>query len=462
MKVPDGIPNDVGVIGLNSMSRSVVLRLLDQGFKVTTMDSGESTTDALEENSTNIHLSVATDAFDFLVSLRHPRTIFVFGGEETPFNLVLQPLLPLLVEGDLVIDAGISFFSDTAKHAAQLAQQGIHFVSLGLAGGQQGTRHGAVVMAGGSLEALHKARPWLAALALPANDKSNVIYFESAAAAHFATMVHATIEFVLMQLLTETFVLLQHFLLLTDEELYDPQGSWHIGLLNGYLAEVAGSVAELEKQQTPWLPIKQGLEPCENNIVARWAIRSARELGVRIPTIEAAAGIGRVAEMEQQKSIWDLAFRRPLGPFVDDPESVLEGIYEAFQAAMIITYAQAAALLTAAPKIFGFQFQPHETLRAWKGCVRLRARLLEDIASAMQATPDLPGLLADDDLSERVMAGQEKLRHVVWRACELDLPVPSLMAALDYLDSSKTAWLPVNLIQVPRRRTTRPRTGQVV
>jgi 6-phosphogluconate dehydrogenase len=76
--------------------------------------------------------------------------------------------------------------------------------------------------------------------------------------------------------------------------------------------------------------------------------------------------------------------------------------------------------------------------------------LLDDISTALQATPDLPGLLSDDDLSERVMASQENLRHAVWRAHELDTPVPALLASLDYLDSNRAAWLPANLIQVPR------------
>jgi 6-phosphogluconate dehydrogenase len=69
----------------------------------------------------------------------------------------------------------------------------------------------------------------------------------------------------------------------------------------------------------------------------------------------------------------------------------------------------------------------------------------------LQRTPNLPGLLSDDDLSEGVMARQENLRHAVWRAHELDASVPALQASLDYLDANREAWLPVNLIQVPAR-----------
>ena len=82
--------------------------------------------------------------------------------------------------------------------------------------------------------------------------------------------------------------------------------------------------------------------------------------------------------------------------------------------------------------------------------------MLDDITTALETTPGLPGLLSDDDLSERVMACQENLRHAVWRAHELDTVVPALLASLDYLDSNRAAWLPVNLIQVSRRQQETP------
>ena len=43
---------------------------------------------------------------------------------------------------------------------------------------------------------------------------------------------------------------------------------------------------------------------------------------------------------------------------------------------------------------------------------------------------------------------QEFLRHAIWRANELNTVVPALLAAVDYLDAQKDAWLPTNLIQV--------------
>ncbi|HEX3719559.1 MAG TPA: hypothetical protein VH595_16515 [Verrucomicrobiae bacterium] len=77
--------------------------------------------------------------------------------------------------------------------------------------------------------------------------------------------------------------------------------------------------------------------------------------------------------------------------------------------------------------------------------------MLDDITAALQATPTLDNLLCDEELSEKVMANQETLRRAVWRANELGAVVPCLVAALDSLDSSRDAWLPVNLVQVPQK-----------
>jgi 6-phosphogluconate dehydrogenase len=268
-------------------------------------------------------------------------------------------------------------------------------------------------------------------------------------------LCHAGVEYALLQLLSETFALLQRTLLLTDEELHDASRAWHLGVLNSHLMEISGQVFEPEDRQTPRLVLEQCLESVRNDPLGKWVAQSARELEVQIPTIEVAVGTQRVAAAERQQSLVATPFRQPVGSFGDDTRSVLDEMHGALQAAMMITYAQGMALLSAASRHLGFRFNLHEISRAWRGGTRLRTALLDDITIALQATPGLPGLLCDDDLSQGVMARQEKLRHAVWRAHELDAVVPALLASLDYLDASREAWLPVNLIQVQPRSPAR-------
>jgi 6-phosphogluconate dehydrogenase len=311
-------------------------------------------------------------------------------------------------------------------------------------------------MAGGGSEARRQARPLLEAMAASVRGEPCVSCFETAAAAHFVAMVHAVIDYALLQLLSETLDLLQRTLRLTDEELDDASGARRLGLLNGHLMEISGRFLDPAGQRAPRLWLREKLAWARSDALGRRLAQSSWELEVPMPTIEAAVGIQRVAAIEWRRALAAATFRHPVGRFGNNAESVLNELQGALHAAIIITYAQALALLSAASKELGLRLNLHEITRAWRGCTRLRASLLDDITTALEATPDLPGLLSDDDLSERVMACQENLRHAVWRAHELDTVVPALLASLDYLDSNRAAWLPVNLIQVARRQQETP------
>jgi len=451
MTVSDATKSDVGIVGLDVIGRNAALHLAELDFNVTAFDWGQHKTRALREQSTGAKVRVAANLPDLMANLRQPRTLLIFGGAEAPTSLVLNQLLPELKLGDLLMDAGDSYFKETAQHKSRLAERGIQFMGLGLAGGEIGARHGAIVMAGGASEARERTRPLLEAMAAAVRGEPCVTYFETAPAAHFVKLCHDGVEYAQLQLLSETFDLLQRTLILTDEELHDASRAWHLGVFNGYLMEISGRVFEPDDKQTPRLVLQERLHFARNDPQGKRVAQSAWELEVPIPTIEAAVGTLRVAATERRQALLAAPFRQPVGRFGDDAESVLDELHGALHAAMVITYAQGMALLVAASEHLGFQFNLHEISRAWRGCTRLRTSLLDDITTALQATPDLPGLLSDDDLSQAVMARQENLRHAVWRAHQLDAVVPGLLASLDYLDASREAWLPVNLIQVPPR-----------
>ena len=51
---------------------------------------------------------------------------------------MIDELVPLLDEGDIVIDGGNSHFEDTRRRGAALAERGLHFVGAGVSGGEEG------------------------------------------------------------------------------------------------------------------------------------------------------------------------------------------------------------------------------------------------------------------------------------------------------------------------------------
>ncbi|HEY3860808.1 MAG TPA: NAD(P)-binding domain-containing protein [Verrucomicrobiae bacterium] len=444
MAVSDATQSEVGVIGLDLSGRNVAHRLAEERFNVAAFDSCPRNMEALRARSAGLGLRTHAGISEVLASLRPPRTLFVFNSAAASTAPLLEQLLLGLKSGDIVLDGGASYFKEAAQHAMRLSGRGVEFMGIGLCGGEKAARHRAGIVAGGGTEARRHARPVLAALAPDVRGECCISYVDSPAAAHFAKMVHTGIDYALMQLLSETFDLLHHASLAASD-------GGRAGVLNGYLVEVAGRLADAANQRSLPMLLRENLEFARTDALGKWLGQAAWELQVLAPTIEAAVEIHRVPPHERRQALLRSAFRHPARPPRGGGPGLLDELHGALQAAMVIAYAQGFALMAAASEQFGFRFNLHEISRVWRGCTHLRAALLDDIATAFEETPGLPGLLSDDTLSERVMACQEHLRRAVWRVRDSDLAVPALLASLDYLDSKRTAWLPVNLIQAARR-----------
>ncbi len=446
MVVSEATKGDVGIVGLDVIGGNVALHLAEHDLKVVAYDWGRRKTRALREQPSGPSVRVMGSLSALMAEVKRPRTLLVFGGAEFPLNQVLDQLLPESEQGDLLLDATDSCFKDTASHASRLAERGIQFMGLGLAGGESAARHGAIVVAGGPSEARQRTRPMLECLAATVRGEPCVAYLETAPAAHLVKLCHDGVECALLQLLSEIFDLARRILLLTQKELRDSSLAWHLRLFNGYLSEVSGQAYVVADRKSPRRFLEQRRESARSDPKGNWITQCASESAVAIPTIEAALGAQPDSATERRQALLAAPFRQPRGRFGDDPESVLNELHCALRAGMLITYAQGLALLRGASRDLGIPFHLHEITRAWRGCTRLRTSLLDAITTAFQATPDLPSLLADADLSEQVMARQENLRHAVWRAHQLDVNAPALLASLDYLDASREAWLPVNLV----------------
>ena len=141
---------------------------------------------------------------------------------------------------------------------------------------------------------------------------------------------------------------------------------------------------------------------------------------------------------------------RPILQLRTNKEILLEEVRQAFYASMIIIYAQGFSLLSVASQKFNYQLNLETVAKIWRGGCIIRAKLLETIMNAYKNEKDLPNLLLDPIVSQKVVANEESLRHVCCTAAEIGIPALGFMSALGYLDSFRSAWLPTNLIQAQR------------
>ena len=440
----------IGMVGLGVMGRNFVLNMAGHGFTVAGYDKDQAKVEALRQESKERDVRGAESIQEFAALLHQPRAVMLLVPAGPPVDSVIADLLPHLEKGDLIIDAGNSYFKDTNLRARNLAGKGIQFLGVGVSGGEEGARHGPSIMPGGPKEAYERVRSLLEAVAAKVNGEACVAYLGPGSAGHFVKTVHNGIEYALMQLLAETYHLMKRGIGLSDDELRDVYDAWNQGELNGYLIEITSRIFNKVDEKTGKRLIDEILDVGKQNGTGMWTSQSAMELQVPIPTIDLAVAMRDMSVLEKQRETAGEIFQRPMPPFGGDRKVFLGQLGHALYAAMIVAFAQGMAVLAAASDKYGYALDLEAVARIWRGGCIIRAALLEDIRMAYRNQPGLPNLLLAPELSNKVMADQEDLRRVVCAAIEIGLPVPCFMTALGYLDGYRSAWLPANLIQAQR------------
>ena len=442
--------HEIGMIGLGVMGRNMLLNMADHGFPVAGYDKDPGKVEALQKESAGSNIHGVANIRDFIGLLRSPRSVMMLVPAGPPVDSVIGDLMPLLEKGDLIIDAGNSYFKDTNTRARNLAAKGIQFLGVGVSGGEEGARHGPSIMPGGPEEAYQRVRPLLEAVAAKVDGDPCVAYLGPGSAGHFVKTVHNGIEYALMQLLAETYDLMKRGLGLSDDELHDVYDAWNQGELNGYLVEITSRIFSKVDETTGKRLIDEILDVGRQNGTGMWTSQSAMELQVPTPTIDLAVAMRDMSVLEKQRETAGHIFQRPIPPIACDRKTFIDQLGHALHAATIMAYAQGMAVLAVASDKYAYRLDLERVARIWRGGCIIRAALLEDIRMAYRDQPGLPNLLLAPELSQKVMANQRDLRRVACAAIELGLPAPCFMTALAYFDSYRRAWLPANLIQAQR------------
>jgi 6-phosphogluconate dehydrogenase len=442
--------NEIGMIGLGVMGRNMLLNMADHGFSVAGYDKDPSKVEALQKESAGTKIQTAANIQDFIGLLRSPRAVMMLVPAGPPVDSVIGDLLPHLEKGDVIIDAGNSYFKDTDLRARNLAGKGIHFLGVGVSGGEEGARHGASIMPGGPKEAYERVRVLLEAVAATVDSEACVTYLGPGSAGHFVKMVHNGIEYALMQLLAETYDLMKRGLGLGDDQLGDVYNAWNQGKLNSYLVEITGRIFRKRDAGTGKRLIDEIQGVAKQTGTGMWTSQTAMELQVPMPTIDLAVAMRDMSVFEQQRVDAGEIFTRPMPPFDGDHQVFIDRLGHALYAGMIIAYAQGMAVLAAGSDKFEYHLDLEAVARIWRGGCIIRAALLEDIRMAYRKQPGLANLLLAPELAKKVMAHEEDLRHVISAAIKLGLPTPCFMTALGYFDGYRSSWQPANLVQAQR------------
>src|SRR5690606_39009514 len=216
----------IGMIGLGTMGRNLALNIADHGFSVCGYDKDEMQQQNLLAEGVGKPVSIAGSLPGLIKELKSPKVVILLVPAGTIVNQVLNELAPLMQKGDVIIDGGNSYFIDTAKHYQSLQSSGLHYIGMGVSGGEEGARYGPSLMPGGNPESYEVIKPILEAIAAQSDEGPCVAWMGNSASGHYVKMVHNGIEYAIMQLITEIYDLLKNAGGFSNQELHDFFAEW--------------------------------------------------------------------------------------------------------------------------------------------------------------------------------------------------------------------------------------------
>jgi 6-phosphogluconate dehydrogenase len=438
---------EIGIVGLGVMGRNFLLNLADQNFTVTGYDIDINKVGFLNQGrSSGIHAT--TEIKEFVDMLRQPRVLMLLVPAGNPVDSAINSLIDYLQPGDIIIDAGNSYFKDTDRRISELATRKILFMGTGISGGEEGARRGPSIMPGGSETAWERVRPLFEAAAAKVNGQPCVSLLGSGSSGHFVKMVHNGIEYGIMQLIAETYDIMKRGLNLTDNQLHDIYNDWNKSEVSSYLVGITADIFKVEDEKSSENLLNIILDVAGQKGTGMWTSQSAMELQVPIPSIDAAVTMRNLSVFKKQRQQLGKIYRK--NPGHHNSDDLLNKLKSSLYTGMIITYAQGMSLLSVASEKYRYGLKLKEVSRVWKGGCIIRSELLNDVYEAFSVNPDLPNLLMDKNISQKIMAHNSHLREITGYAAGMSIPVPSMMASLAYLDAFSSEWLPANLIQAQR------------
>jgi 6-phosphogluconate dehydrogenase len=464
-------PARIGVIGLAVMGQNLARNIARKGFPVAVYNRTYARTEELmSQFASEGAFTPARTLQEFVAAIKRPRAVILMVQAGKAVDAVIQDLIPLLEPGDIIVDGGNSYFPDTERRFKEVEAAGLRFIGTGISGGEEGALLGPSIMPGGSREAYREVEDILTKIAAQVDGTPCCTYIGAGGAGHFVKMVHNGIEYADMQLIAESYDLLRLTLGLSAPELAEIFAEWNKGELDSYLIEISADVLRKIDAPTGKPLVDVILDEAAHKGTGKWTSQVALDLGVpltsiteavfarflsarkaeRVKAAEVLPGPSAAAVRAErhashpERSEGSVRPERVEGP---DRNKLIEDVRQALYASKVIAYAQGFQQMAAAAEEYGWELHMGELATIWRGGCIIRARFLNRIKEAYDATPDLQNLLFDPYFRDAVANSQDAWRRVVTLAVELGVPAPAFSSSLAYYDGYRRARLPANLLQ---------------
>ncbi|WP_308873425.1 decarboxylating NADP(+)-dependent phosphogluconate dehydrogenase [Thiothrix subterranea] len=447
----DTTPSNIGLIGLGVMGSNLALNLNDHGYSLSVYNRTYTLTEHfMAQQAQGRTIQAAQTLPEFVNQLAQPRIIMLMVTAGRAVDAVIEQLLPLLNSNDIIIDGGNSNYKDTTRRWQELTAKAIHFVGMGVSGGEEGARHGPSLMPGGAVEAWPAIRDMFQAVAAKVDGVPCCQWLGEGGSGHYVKMVHNGIEYGDMQLIAEACHLMQHALGMDFDAMADTFAAWNQGKLESYLIDITSQI--LRQKDVDGSPlVTKILDRAGQKGTGLWTAQDALEHAVPLTLIGEAVHARMLSARKDERVAASLILGGLEAPVpAEQRQAYLDAIHDALYAAKLVSYAQGFMLMQTAAKQYGWQLPYGDIALLWRaGCI-IRSRFLGDIKASFEREPVPQNLLQDPFFVVELQQAASGWRKAVALAVMQGVPAPALSSALAFFDGYRCADGSANILQAQR------------
>ena len=442
---------DIGLIGLAVMGENLVMNMESKGFTVAVYNRTTEKVDNFVNGRASGKNIIGTHSLQELVDvLEKPRMVFMMVKAGQAVDDLIDQLLPLLDDGDIIIDGGNSNYNDTTRRTKYVEEKGKLYIGTGVSGGEEGALKGPSMMPGGSKEAWQRVKPIFQSIcAKVENGEPCCDWVGEDGAGHFVKMVHNGIEYGDMELICEAYQLMKDGLGLSNEEMHEVFSEWNKTELDSYLIEITADILGY-KDENGETTVDYILDTAGQKGTGKWTVISALDQGEPLTLIAEAVFARCLSAAKDERVKASEKYPHGIKAYDGDKKEFIEKIRKALYASKIISYAQGYSLMEAAAKEYGWKLNYGGIALMWRGGCIIRSVFLGKIKEAFDKNPELENLLMDDYFAGVIKERLDAWRDVCAYAIQNGIPIPAMSSALNYFDGYTTKRLPANLLQAQR------------
>ena len=442
----------IGVMGMGVMGKSLALNLAEKGVPVSLYNRYVAEKEdavaqkVMEANPDFANLRAFEDIQNYIDSLQIPRKILLMIPAGAAIDAQLDTLIPLLEQGDLVIDGGNSFYKDSEKRVVRMKEAGLHFLPMGVSGGEEGARKGPSIMPSGDPEGYALVEDFLGRIsAKDQNGKPCVTYVGPGGSGHFIKMVHNSIEYGEMQVLAELVHFLRFGFGCTAEQVSGILSDWGRGDQKSFLLEITADLLLFKENDE--LLLDKILDQAGQKGTGAWSLNTALEYGIPYSPLAEAVNARGVSGEKAMRVALSKTFHHEFDLVKESLETWLPKIKSGYSLARIINHEVGFRLMKTGSDAQGWKLNFNEIARIWtNGCI-IRSGLMEHISANYS---DKQSFFEIAGVKEQVIQNRGDLAALVGLGLTHGFPLPVMSAGINYLLGRITAESSASVIQAQR------------